>query len=132
MDREWGTKCTSSFGGGWAPSDHNVQALGSRNGRLAFISPCQYTLKVMAGSRLKKSPESAVSQHGSPTKRLSSTERGPGLRLVREGQGSSHRVRVVAVHATLCVKIHSCRDSLCFFLCFILCAWGCVCALNIY
>lgn len=42
VDSVWGTKCVSSFGGGWAPSDHNAQGLGSRNGRLAFRSPCQY------------------------------------------------------------------------------------------
>lgn len=40
VDREWSTKHISSFGAGWAPSDHKVRALGSRSGRLAFISPC--------------------------------------------------------------------------------------------
>lgn len=66
VDREWGTQCISSFGVGWAPSDHSVQALGSRNGRLAFRSLVS-ALKVMTGSRLKRSPESAGSQHGGPT-----------------------------------------------------------------
>lgn len=121
------------FRSGWAPSDHNAQPWGAEmEGWPSF--PLFRILKVMTGSRAEEKHWVGSEPKWQSHKASKQTQKvDKGLRLVTEGQGSSHRVWALGVRLTLCVKIHSCRDSLLFFpLCFILCAWGCVCTLNIY
>lgn len=119
------------FQGGWAPSDHNAQRWGAEMEGWPSL-PLVRILKVMTGSRLKKSTESVVSRNGSPTKHLSRHRKWTGAQI-GERRAGVLPPSASARCAQHCVSRFTAVETVSVsFLCFILCAWGCVCALNIY